>query len=282
MDKEKNIPDNNDINDSTVNESTVAKKKKSEKEIASLILNIVIWIFVAFAIAVTVVIFSSFGNDEKLPGFGKIMWASVQTDSMVGVFNPGDLIFVKKMDINETYDLNVGDIITFKTSEDINKNGKFDDLNSHEIVRIENEGTLDVKYITRGRNANITEDDKDPVRPANIIAIYQDFRIPLLGAVVDFLKTQWGFGIFVVIPVLALFVYYLVSFILLITPKKKVLTAETEEEIKQRAIEEYLRRKAELEAEESTCAEAIADESKNDNNKSNDIKDKNETEAKSE
>ena len=63
-----------------------------------------------------------------------------------------------------------------------------------------------------------------------------------------FLGSQLGFGLCILLPLVAFFVYQLVIFIKTVVQvknaDKRVITAEDEELIRQRAIEEYLRQQA--------------------------------------
>ena len=85
-----------------------------------------------------------------------------------------------------------------------------------------------------------------------IIARYTGKKIAGVGSVFSFLGSRLGFGICILLPLVAFFGYQLVVFILTVLKlkngDKKVITAADEEEIKQRAIEEYLRKQAEQSA----------------------------------
>lgn len=244
--------DNNQSTPEVNTENTVpVKTKKTKKQIVSLVLNIVIWVFVAFAIFVTIVIFASFGSKDGIPSFGKTMWVSVQSDSMKGIFNKGDLIFCEKLTDEEKTTLKVGDIITFRQNLDKSADGS-EELNTHRILSYD---AASGRYQTKG-DANNDQDDYT-VHYTKIVAKYTEKRIVGLGGIIDFLNTKIGFGVFVVLPVLALFVYYLVTFIMLVKPKKKLSAAE-EDEIKRLAVEEYLRQQKAAEAEKTPDSEPVS------------------------
>jgi signal peptidase len=64
---------------------------------------------------------------------------------------------------------------------------------------------------------------------------------------IGFLRSSLGFFLCIVLPLILFFLYELYRFIaILVTEraKKKPVSAETEEEIKRRAIEEYLKQQA--------------------------------------
>ena len=72
----------------------------------------------------------------------------------------------------------------------------------------------------------------------------------------SFLQSSLGFGLCILLPLALFFVYELVIFIRTVlslkNEGKKVISAEDEEMIKQRAIEEYLRRQQEKEQKDSS------------------------------
>ena len=68
-----------------------------------------------------------------------------------------------------------------------------------------------------------------------------------VGSMIGFLRSSLGFFLCIVLPLLLFFLYELYRFIaILVTEraKKKPVSSETEEEIKRRAIEEYLKQQA--------------------------------------
>ena len=62
-----------------------------------IVLNVIIWLFVAFALIVTIISLSaSLGSQDGVPSvFGKSMM-SVQSDSMKPTFSQGDMIIAEK------------------------------------------------------------------------------------------------------------------------------------------------------------------------------------------
>jgi signal peptidase len=88
---------------------------------------------------------------------------------------------------------------------------------------------------------------------ADIVAKYNS-KISGLGKAVDLLETQKGFFICIVLPLILFFLYKLYHFIkVLVTVKqeKAGLSKEDEEELKKKAVEEYLaKQKEEQEASE--------------------------------
>lgn len=212
------------------------------KKVVKIVLNVLLWIFLVFAFLMMVVAFTSRANDYNEPIIGNKILLSVKTDSMSPTFNPGDMIVGTVLTDAEKAELKVGDIITFKA--DLNGDGKKDELNSHRIVLREIDALGYVKFKTQGDKEGAPVDE-EYVFEREVISIWHegDARIAGLGAFLAFMSGSVGFLIFIVLPLLAFFIYELVKFIILIVKlkngDKKKLSAE-EEAIRQRLYEEYL------------------------------------------
>lgn len=236
--------------------------KSKTKKIIDIVLNVVLWLFVIFSIFVTVVAVSVDKDGENVPIVGGKCYLTVLSTSMEGKkpdgiaadkpsgFNKGDLIVAKYIgkDLDAKTKLGIGDVISFRF--DVNNDGKIDkgELNTHRIVDLVKDGEGNVTgYITKGDN-NLTN-DANPVYFGDIVAVYSGRRLAGIGNVLTFLSSKLGFGLCIILPLFLFFAYELFVFIkTLLTVKnegKKVITAEDEELIKQRAIEEYLRRQQE-------------------------------------
>jgi len=212
------------------------------KKVGNILLDILIVLVVLIALAMSVMVISS-----KASGVPNVLGYSpmtVQTDSMVPTFNVGDLLIDKKVN---TDTLKVGDVITYK---EVVNNVQI--LNTHRIVKIFTDAGL-VSYVTKGDH----EKDQDimPVRQSDVVGKWTGHHIPLLGKIMDFIKSQMGIMVCFVIPLALLFIWQLYKFIMLLADNKKqkavdAVTSNLEEE-KQKAVEEYIaRQKAEKEAEE--------------------------------
>lgn len=236
--------------------------KSKTKKIIDIVVNVVLWLFVIFSIFVTVVAVSVDKDGENVPIVGGKCYLTVLSTSMEGKkpdgiaadkpsgFNKGDLIVAKYIgkDLDAKTKLGIGDVISFRF--DVNNDGKIDkgELNTHRIVDLVKDGEGNVTgYITKGDN-NLTN-DANPVYFGDIVAVYSGRRLVGIGNVLTFLSSKLGFGLCIILPLFLFFAYELFVFIkTLLTVKnegKKVITAEDEELIKQRAIEEYLRRQQE-------------------------------------
>ncbi len=200
------------------------------KTVVKVIANVLVWIVLILALLITIIVFSSGRNNGVANLLGYIPM-TVESDSMKPTFAKDDLIMCKEID--DVYSLQKGDVITFWTIIDGQKV-----KNTHRIVDItEIDGSR--SFVTRGDNNQI--DDTIPVLPGDVIGKWTEFKIGGFGKVMNFLRTKKGFFICIVIPMAVFFLVELYKFIVtLIELKKPELSEEDEEEIKKRAIEEYL------------------------------------------
>ncbi len=198
--------------------------------------NVIAWIVLIFALLITIIVFSSGRNNGVANLFGFIPM-TVESDSMKPTFSKNDLIICKEID-----DLNAlkeGDVITFWTVIDGRRV-----KNTHRIVSVNaDEGAR--SFITRGDNN--PADDTLPAYASDIIAKWTDVKIAGVGKFMNFLRTKKGFFICILIPMAIFFLFELYKFIVTLIEVKRPEPAEQldEEEIKRRAIEEYLASKGE-------------------------------------
>ena len=107
----------------------------------------------------------------------------------------GDLIAIDRR-IKEKYE--VGNVVTFITDDG--------SVITHEIIRVD-DSTETVRYYTKGENNNYQ--DNDYIEIKHIIGEYKGFRIPLLGYVIGFGSTPFGYVLLVILPLG--FISYLVA-----------------------------------------------------------------------
>ncbi len=220
------------------------------KKTLKIVANVLAWVLLIFVFLITLVVFTSSKNNGVSNIFG-FMPMTVQSDSMKPTFSSGDLIIVKEVD--DLYSLKEGDVITFYTVIE----GKRV-LNTHRIVKV-NKFDNSVSFATRGDNNQI--DDDLPAYASDIVGKWTGKKIGGAGNAMDFLRTKKGFFICVLLPMILFFLFELYKFIVaLIEVKKPSLTADDEEEIKRKAIEEYLaKEKAAQKNNEETAVESPAE-----------------------
>ena len=200
------------------------------KKALKIIVNVIAWIVLILALLITILVFSSDRNNGVANLFG-YMPMTVESDSMKPTFKKGDMILVKEVD--DITKLKKGDVITFWTIIDGKKQ-----KNTHRIVEI-NITENSRSFVTRGDNNGL--DDDLPAYASDIIGKWTEMKISGFGKVMDFLRTKTGFFICIIIPMALFFLFELYKFIMTVNDiRKPKLTEDDEEEIKKRAIEEYL------------------------------------------
>lgn len=209
------------------------------------IVNIIVDILVVLILIVSilVVMLSLTSKSSGVPNIFGIAPLSVQTESMEDTINPGELIFCTLTEIDDEFQKN--DIVTFP----IELNGE-KVLNTHRIVEVVKDQNI-TYYKTQGDNKETNpEPDKDLQTSSTIVAKYTGTKIPGLGNVLSFIRTQLGFFLCILLPMIIFFIYEAVRVVmnLLAYNKEKafeeaqavVNNSELTEEQKQKAIEEYL------------------------------------------
>lgn len=119
---------------------------------------------------------------------------SVRSGSMSPAIKVGSLIIVE---MKETADINIQDIVTYKASKSI--------LVTHRVVDIASDGS---GYITRG-DANKTNDPM-VLKKENIVGKVV-LAIPYAGAFFDLLRTKTGIVLLIVITAFAVITSYIIE-----------------------------------------------------------------------
>lgn len=125
---------------------------------------------------------------------------TVLSGSMEPEIQTGSIIAVKTLTDEEKNSLAVGDVITFKESENR--------LVTHRIIEVKEtaEGTI---YTTKGDNND--GPDREPVLASNVIASYHGFTIPYAGYIVTFAQSPNGALVFLVFPGMVMVGYSLIT-----------------------------------------------------------------------
>lgn len=192
------------------------------KKILSILADILLVLFIILAAAVTLITLNT--KDRGVTNIAGRVVLNIQTDSMKPTIQPGDLIITKKY---AGEDIEKGDIISFFSVEQ-----ETTIIKTHRVVKVTNQdGTI--TFTTKGDNAE--GEDFAQLTKNDIVAIYKNHnydgtRIPVLGRIISFLKSQLGFLFFIIIPLFALVIYELYKFItMIIEDKKKEMLKEIEE-----------------------------------------------------
>ncbi len=240
-------------------------KKERVMKILKISGNVLIWIFVAFSALITIMTLASQGNKHGVPSLFGYGIVSIETPSMEPTYNVGDLVFVEMVDDETLKNVKKGDIITFRVPVNIDEVVKKGDLLTHRVISNEN-GVIK----TQGDNKETNPvADKFTLIYTDIAGICkEDKKAAGLGNIIKFLREPMGFLLCIVVPMIIFFGFELYNFIhiLMVEKAKKqpqVVSKETEEEIKQRAIEEYLANMAKEQAKNNV---APAEDSSEGNN----------------
>lgn len=213
------------------------------------IFNIFIDVIVAIILVVSilVVIMSLTSKSSGVPNLFGIAPITVVSNSMEDTLMVNDLILCESRTDKAYDDYEVGDIVTFYQKID----GE-DRLNTHRIVEVTKDKDSGISYYkTQGDNKKTNPvPDEELKTSGQILAKYTGNKIGGVGAFFSFIRTQLGFFLVILLPMIIFFVYEAVRVIMNIIAYNKakaieaaeeaVANSELTEEQKQRAIEEYL------------------------------------------
>lgn len=194
------------------------------KKTLSLIADIALVVFIVLAAVMTVISLST--KERGVTVIGNYIPFNIQTDSMNPTIKPGDLIITKKYAGEK---IKVNDIISFFAIEQDTTI-----IKTHRVIKInDNNGTI--SYVTKGDNT--PGEDNVEVTKNDIVSVYSSdsydgMKLPIMGRVFSFLKSQLGFLFCIILPLLIFFLYQLYKFITIIIDEKKKETIKEIEEIK--------------------------------------------------
>lgn len=215
------------------------------KAVINTIINILIILLLAISVLIAAIALAS--DSGGVPSVLGYVPLSVQSDSMFPEFESGDLIISKAVD--DSTALEKGDVITFKAQ----LNG-VDALNTHRIVEVNNTDGVEF-YTTKGDNNNMNDDE--PVARVSVAAKWEGIKLEGWGEAYDFLTSQFGFFLVILLPLIIFFLYEVIRFIknLISYNKEKALeeamqkseiaaaSGLSEDEMKA-AVEQYLAKQA--------------------------------------
>lgn len=219
------------------------KKKSTVKKIFDVIGNIFITVYIIAALVISVMVFSSMSTGH--PSLFGYSFMFVRTDSMEGkaddaIFE-GDLVLCKQQD--NYFKLEDGTVIAYNVTVKDDNGNPVEIVKIHRIIGRDEGG---INYLTKGDNTPAM--DEIAVSPSYILGVYDGIRIPHVGSVFDFLQSQNGILICLVIPMAAFFIWALYKFIKAMIEFKMAKAAPAEGELtdeqKQAAIAEYLAKQA--------------------------------------
>lgn len=210
------------------------------------IINTIVDIIVVLILIVSIlmVVLSLTTKSQGVPNIFGYAPMSVESYSMEPTINKGDLI-IGKVTNDIDYEYKVGDIVTFPIEID-----GIQTFNTHRIIEVIPDDGI-TYYKTQGDNKDTNPVADDEMQTSSsIVAVYTGTKIPAIGNIFGFIRTQLGFFLCVLLPMILFFVYEAIRVVMnllaynkektLAQAKEAVQNAELTEEQKQRAIEEYL------------------------------------------
>lgn len=235
------------------------------KKLLNLIIDILIIVMLIVSALVAGLAIAS--KNDGIPNVLGYAPLSVQSDSMVPAFESGDLIISSI--VNDDTEINKDDVITFVQSI----NGT-DRLNTHRVIEIQESDGFTF-YVTKGDNN--PDPDPDLIAKQDVLAKYTGVVLGGFGAFYDFLTSQTGFFIVILLPLIIFFIYEVIRVIrnLIAYNKEKAYNEAmanasnnsglSEEEMKL-AVEKYLAEQAKQEDNQEQSASTDETDNANTNN----------------
>ncbi len=230
---------------------TIVKENQQEEKKPSLLSKIfnfffytLISIVIVVALLYTIVNLSGSNGVSTILGYTV---GSVQSGSMSGTFEKGDIIVSKQIDGEEVKE---GDIISFFYRDpDVDKII----VVSHRVIELRENG----KIVTQGdvANQNNSVDKIEVISKGDVISRYS-FKIPYVGAVLDFINTSTGFFVCILIPVFLFLFWQIYVFIVTVSDAKKLAKEKAINDQARALAEQMLKEREQNRGEESTASEA--------------------------
>jgi signal peptidase I len=245
--------------------------KKNVVKILNVVVTVLIVLVLIASAFVLVCTFTSREEGDGVPNFFGKAPINVLTDSMKGDgelnFDKGDLILCEVVSPDNRVDAKYseGDVVTFQ--QDADGDG-YNDYVTHRIYKINKDGT----YQTKGDNNDTY--DQDPkgttvfsnIQSADVVAVYKGSKIDGIGNFIGYIRSQEGFFLVVLLPMIIFFLYTAVRVVMnaMAYSKEKgfakaqeaIANADLTDEQKQKAIAEYLAAQQGEQAPEQSPAEA--------------------------
>jgi signal peptidase len=210
------------------------------------ILNIVVDVLVVVVLIVSVLVatLALTSKSQGVPNLFGYAPFTVLSNSMSDTFEKGDLI-ISKVTNDPGLKYEKGDVVTFPIEID-----GATAYNTHRIVEVIEDESI-VYYKTQGDNKDTNPiADEDLQTASTIVAKHTGTVIPGVGNFIAYLRTQMGFFLCVLLPMIIFFIYQAIRVVINIVAYNKekavaqaqavVEGAELTEEQKQKAIAEYL------------------------------------------
>lgn len=240
---------------------TGTKEKKSkltpkQQKTLDIVVTVVQVVIIIIAITISAIVIANPIMSSAEVSSGSIKLLPVLSDSMNGSaefyethpdwkkssFKTGDLVIAGNVG-DKKLSLKVGDIVTFV--DDVAGSKQLVTHRIIEVIDINNDGKAET-YVVRG-DADTQGTNVDNLNPNNILAVYKS-KLVGVGKAINWLQDATHFLLVIVIPLALLFIYNVILAVRMIMEAKLAKQAEAQEaaasldaeEIKRKAIEEYL------------------------------------------
>lgn len=196
---------------------TIVQDNQQEEKKPSLLTKIFNFFFytlisIVIVVALLYTVVNLAGNNGISTILGYTV-GSVQSGSMSGTFEKGDIIVSKQIDGEE---IKEGDVISFWYHDP-----QADQIIvvTHRVIELRDDG----KIVTQGDVANKANsvDKIEVISKGDVISRYS-FKIPYVGAVLDFINTSTGFFVCILIPVFLFLFWQIYVFIVTVSDAKKL------------------------------------------------------------
>ena len=192
------MEDNNSKTTSfTVASDTSEKSSKARKVLNGIAIALCV-LLLPILLFNCVLIVKGMLNPNEVPSIGKNIPLIVVSESMDPTIKAGDLIICQKIDASE---IKEGDVISF-----FDPAGNGTSVVTHRVNKVTVDGeTGELSFRTQGDNNNL--EDRMSVPAENLIGIWTEKRVGVIGHVVLFTQTPIGLLVCIFVPV-ALFIGY--------------------------------------------------------------------------
>ena len=197
---------------------TLVKENQQEGKKPSLLTKIFNFFFytlitIVIVVALLYTVVNLAGNNGISTILGHTI-GSVQSGSMSGTFEKGDIIISKQISGEEVKE---GDVISFWYHDP-----QADQIIvvTHRVLELREDG----KIVTQGDVANAANsvDKIEVISKGDVISRYNGFKIPYVGAVLDFINTSTGFFVCILIPVFLFLFWQIYVFIVTVSDARKI------------------------------------------------------------
>lgn len=191
------------------------------KKLLSILFDIVIVIIIVLAVLLTFMSLNT--NDKGITSIKGYMFFNIQTDSMEPTIKVGDLIISRESNFD---DVKVGDVISFLAKEEDETI-----IKTHRVTIVDEVDGI-ISLTTKGDHNDTV--DSLAVERDSFVGVYEGKRVSKLGGVFTFLQSRFGFFLFIILPLFAVFVYQLYKFIAVIVDgKKREIIAQAKKELRE-------------------------------------------------